>query len=49
MGTIRYISRNDLAVGLVPEISVEKVLSHPRNVERYKCFEPIKDWDYERW
>jgi hypothetical protein len=38
--------RNDLAVGLVPEISVEKVLSHPRNIERYKCFEPIKDWDY---
>jgi hypothetical protein len=29
-----------------PDITVEEVLSHPRNKERYKLFEPIKDWEY---
>lgn len=31
---------------ILPEVSVESVLSHPRNKERYKLFEPIKDWEY---
>ena len=30
----------------LPEYSVEKVLSHPRNVNNHKIFEPIKDWEY---
>lgn len=38
--------REDLAQTVLPEISVEQVLSHPRNNERFKLFEPIKDWEY---
>lgn len=39
--------KNGLADGLIPEVSVESILEHPRNIERFKLFEPIKDWDYE--
>lgn len=31
---------------VLPEVAVESVLSHPRNIERFKLFEPIKDWEY---
>lgn len=37
-----------IADTILPEISVENVLKHPRNKERYKLFEPIKDWEYEQ-
>jgi len=33
---------------MIPSVSVESVLSHPRNTERALLFEPIKDWKYER-
>lgn len=38
--------RNGLVEDILPEIPVENVLTHPRNTEREKRFEPIKDWDY---
>ena len=31
---------------VLPEVTVESILSHPRNVERVKLFEPIKEWEY---
>jgi len=30
----------------LPAVSVESILEHPRNKERQKLFEPIKDWEY---
>ena len=33
---------------LIPEVSVEEILKHPRNQESYKLFEEIKDWEYVR-
>jgi hypothetical protein len=38
--------KNGIADDLLPEVSVENILRHPRNKERYKLFEPIKDWEY---
>ena len=38
--------KKDLAQDILPEISIEQVLRHPRNKERFKLFEPIKDWEY---
>ncbi len=31
---------------LLPEIGLDEALAHPRNREREKLFEEIKDWDY---
>jgi hypothetical protein len=38
--------RNGEGDDLIPEASVEMILRHPRNPERFKLFEPIKDWAY---
>ncbi len=38
--------RNDLASDLIPEVTVEHILRHPRNAERFKLFEAIKDMPY---
>jgi len=38
--------REDEGVGLLPTLTCEQILAHPRNEERFKLFEPIKDWDY---
>lgn len=38
--------RNGIADTLIPEVSVESVLSHPSVKEGYKKFEDIKDWEY---
>jgi hypothetical protein len=40
--------REGLAPMLLPPVSVESILSHPRNKEVAVLFEPIKDWQYER-
>ena len=32
----------------LPSVSVESILSDPRNKERAVLFEPIKDWKYEQ-
>jgi len=38
--------QNGLAEDIFPEVSVAEVLRHSRNAERFKLFEPIKDWEY---
>ena len=38
--------KNGLADALIPEVSVESVLTHPSLTDGYKKFEPIKDWEY---
>src|SRR5439155_19303766 len=38
--------RKGLAEDTLPEVAVDSVLVHPRNSERSKLFDPIKDWDY---
>lgn len=38
--------RQDICSDILPEVTVESILSHPRNKERFKLFEPIKDWEY---
>jgi len=38
--------KNGIGEDILPAVSVESILKHPRNKERQKLFEPIKDWDY---
>jgi len=38
--------KNGIGEDLLPAMSVESILQHPRNIERQKRFESIKDWDY---
>ena len=38
--------KNGLADDAIPEVSVESLLNHPSNIDGYKTFEPIKDWEY---
>lgn len=38
--------RRDLAPDLIPEVSVEHILRHPRNAERFRLFEAVKDMPY---
>ncbi len=38
--------RRGLAEQSLPEVSVESVLAHPRNIDRAALFEPIKNWEY---
>lgn len=38
--------RNGVGEDILPAVSVESILQHPRNQERQKRFEPIKDWEY---
>jgi len=40
--------RNDQGADMIPEIKVESTLLHPKTVESFKTFEPIKDWEYVR-
>lgn len=40
-----YVKRG-VGEDVLPEVSVESILSHPRNAERYRLFEPISDWEY---
>jgi hypothetical protein len=40
--------REDEGIGLIPTLTVDQILGHPRNKERYKLFEPIKDWEYKQ-
>lgn len=37
---------NGVGEDVLPEVTVESILTHPRNQERFKLFEPIKDWEY---
>lgn len=38
--------KNGIGEEILPSVSVESILRHPRNQERQKRFEPIKDWEY---
>jgi hypothetical protein len=38
--------KNGIVDSLIPEVSVESVLTHPSIQEGYKAFEEIKDWEY---
>jgi len=38
--------RKGLVEEVLPEVPVESVLAHPRNSERARLFESIKDWEY---
>lgn len=38
--------RRGLAERLLPEVSVESIMTHPRNRERETRFEDIENWDY---
>lgn len=38
--------KNGIGEELLPEATVESILSHPRNGERARLFESIKDWEY---
>ena len=40
-----YIHRG-LVEKEIPGVSVKTVLSHPRNFERARLFDAIKDWKY---
>jgi len=40
-----YVKRG-IGEDLLPEVPVESVFAHPRNAERMKRYEPIKDWEY---
>ena len=39
--------KNGIGEDFLPAVSVESILAHPRNRERYKLFDAIKDWEYE--
>ena len=38
--------RNGVGEELLPKVSVDSILSHPRNAERYRLFKEIEDWEY---
>ncbi len=38
--------KNGIGEDILPGVPVESVLAHPRNAERARLFEPIKDWEY---
>lgn len=38
--------RNDLLVDIIPEVSVDSLLTHPSNEEAQARFMAIKDWEY---
>ncbi len=38
--------RSDLVPDLIPEVGVEHILRHPRNSERFKLFEAVKEMPY---
>lgn len=40
--------KNEIAADLIPEVSIESLLTHPSVKEGYKKFEEIKDWEYIR-
>lgn len=38
--------REDLLADVLPEVSVESLLTHPSNVQAQARFEAVKDWEY---
>ncbi len=48
LGINHIYVRKDLAPDLIPEIEVSSTLTHPKTVNSFKEFNPIKDWEYIR-
>ncbi len=42
-----YYLRNDLATSYLPEISVDQVLAHPRNIKQMQIFDEMKHLPFE--
>jgi hypothetical protein len=40
--------KNGIGEDVLPSVTVESILAHQRNKDRYRLFEPIKNWDYLR-
>lgn len=38
--------KDGIGEDILPAVSVESILNHPRNQERQKLFDPIKEWEY---
>jgi hypothetical protein len=38
--------KNGIGEDILPAVTVESIMAHPRNLERNKRFEPIKEWEY---
>lgn len=38
--------KNGVGEEILPAVSVESILKHPRNKGRQRLFEPIKEWEY---
>jgi hypothetical protein len=38
--------KNGIGEDILPAVSVESIIRHPRNQERQKLFDEIKDWEY---
>ncbi len=52
VGTNRYgfntiYIKDGVGEELIPGVGVDSALRHPRNQDRIKLFEPIKDWQYD--
>jgi hypothetical protein len=47
IGFNTFYLRNDLATPYLPEISVEEVLAHPRNIKQMQIFEEMKHLPFE--
>lgn len=41
-----FYVKNGIGEDILPAVSVGSILQHPRNKERQKLFEPMKDWEY---
>ena len=41
-----YIKKEEGKENIIPTLSVETILNHPRNNERFELFEPIQNWEY---
>ncbi len=42
----RWRQEHNVGFDVLPAVAVETVLRYPRNAERAKLFEEIKDWEY---
>ena len=40
--------KNGIGEQILPAVTVDSILMHPRNKERQKLFEPIREWEYVR-
>jgi len=48
LGSNTIFVRNDQGLEIIPEVSVESVLQHPKTIASFAEFEAVKDWEYIR-